>query len=962
MGVRLNLLFKLISPLVVCLLFLCSADALQCIETEREALIAFKQGLTDPSKRLSSWVGEECCNWAGIICDNRTAHVTSINLSNPLRSRDTVFIEDFDGKSCLGGNISSSLLQLEFLNYLDLSLNYFRGIPIPPFFGMLKNLRYLNLASASFAGEIPPQLGNLTRLQYLDLNAYSDVQLTAKSLHWLSGLSSLDYLNLGSVMLYNTSRDWLQTINKLPSLLELHLPGCDIEDSDLDLALVNFTSLRILNMSTNFFRTSFPTWVANLTSLEILDLSLNELTAPIPGSFCNLQILDLSGNEFNITLHEFLGAFNGCPTNRLVSLDLRFTKMGGELPQELGLLTNLQKLDLSANFFWGSIPTSIGNLLSLKTLDLSENEMNGTIPESLGQLFELVELNLELNKWSGTLTETHLKNLTRLESIKLENTDSTLSLVFNVTYDWFPPFMLKSVHIENCMVGPAFAAWLQSQDLLTFVVLKNTGISDMIPTEWFATVASQATYLDLSENQIRGELPHHLVSPNLTLIDLSSNRFEGPVPVWSTNANLLDLRDNLFSGSIPENLGELMPSLLELDLSGNLLNGSIPTSICQMMNLSVLSLRGNRFSGQLPDCWNNLQKLWALDASNNNISGEIPESMGNLRSIHALLLSNNDLQGEIPTVLRTCSALMILDLGGNRLSGNVPAWMGESLSSLLILLLGSNFLTGNIPPELCSLAYIHFLDLSHNNISGNIPSCINELQALANGSYDIFHDVQRRFGISYDGHVVVRTKGRELEYSRTVVFVNGMDLSGNHLSGEIPDKISTLYFLGILNLSRNDLSGSIPKHIGNIRWLETLDLSHNHLSGPIPQSLSSLTSLAHLNLSYNNLTGRIPSGSQLQTLKDSSIYMVNPLLCGVPLLTKCPGDRTSTSSKPTVSVEEEKEEVDSHDKLWFYVSVIVGFVVGFWGFCGPLLVKSSWRYAYFKFLDNTNQRISVMIS
>lgn len=197
----------------------------------------------------------------------------------------------------------------------------------------------------------------------------------------------------------------MQTINKLPSLLELHLPGCDIEDTDLHLSVVNFTSLRTLNMSTNFFRTSFPTWVANLTSLETLDLSLNELTAPVIASFCNLQILDLSGNEFNITLHEFLGAFTGCPTNRLVSLDLRFSEMGGELPQELGLLTNLQKLDLSANFFWGYIPTSIGNLLSLKTLDLSDNGMNGTIPESLGQLSELVELNLELNNWSGTVTK-----------------------------------------------------------------------------------------------------------------------------------------------------------------------------------------------------------------------------------------------------------------------------------------------------------------------------------------------------------------------------------------------------------------------------------------------------------------------------------------------------------------------------------------------------------------------------
>lgn len=31
-----------------------------CMKKEREALVRFKQGLEDPSGRLSSWIGEEC--------------------------------------------------------------------------------------------------------------------------------------------------------------------------------------------------------------------------------------------------------------------------------------------------------------------------------------------------------------------------------------------------------------------------------------------------------------------------------------------------------------------------------------------------------------------------------------------------------------------------------------------------------------------------------------------------------------------------------------------------------------------------------------------------------------------------------------------------------------------------------------------------------------------------------------
>ena len=93
-----------------------------CIEEERKALLEFKHGLYDPSGRLSSWIGADCCKWTGVDCNNRTGNVVKVDL------RDRGFF-------LLGGEISGSLLDLKHLTYLDLSLNDFQGIPIPNFLG-----------------------------------------------------------------------------------------------------------------------------------------------------------------------------------------------------------------------------------------------------------------------------------------------------------------------------------------------------------------------------------------------------------------------------------------------------------------------------------------------------------------------------------------------------------------------------------------------------------------------------------------------------------------------------------------------------------------------------------------------------------------------------------------------------------------------------------------------------------
>ncbi|GLT69558.1 hypothetical protein SLA2020_417000 [Shorea laevis] len=143
--------------------------------------------------------------------------------------------------------------------------------------------------------------------------------------------------------------------------------------------------------------------------------------------------------------------------------------------------------------------------------------------------------------------------------------------------------------------------------------------------------------------------------------------------------------------------------------------------------------------------------------------------------------------------------------------------------------------------------------------------------------------------------------------------------------------------------------------------LESLDLSMNELYGPIPESLSSLNFLSHLNLSFNNLSGKIPNGNQLQTLDDSSIYEGNSLLCGPPLSTKCSEDETKPRVTPNGGNRVANENGREIESFSFYISMAAGFIVGFWGVCGTLIIKTSWRQAYFRSFDNLKDKIVVFV-
>lgn len=108
-------------------------------------------------------------------------------------------------------------------------------------------------------------------------------------------------------------------------------------------------------------------------------------------------------NDRNWLTDEPLETWHGVSTNfgRVTGLTLFSNGLKGELPPELGGLSNLTELYLGNNQLTGEIPPELGNLTNLISLDLIRNQLEGEVPRDLFNLESLEMLDVSLNQVSG---------------------------------------------------------------------------------------------------------------------------------------------------------------------------------------------------------------------------------------------------------------------------------------------------------------------------------------------------------------------------------------------------------------------------------------------------------------------------------------------------------------------------------------------------------------------------------
>ncbi|VVA27162.1 PREDICTED: LRR receptor [Prunus dulcis] len=509
------------------------------------------------------------------------------------------------------------------------------------------------------------------------------------------------------------------------------------------------------------------------------------------------------------------------------------------------------------------------------------------------------------------------------------------------------------VHVDLSRNNPnsSIFQWLSGThtNLVDLDLSRNNFNGSLIPDD-FRNMSSLA-YLTLSVSRLTGGIPNSFAKLcRLRELHLGNNSLSGQLSdiivilsICAQNTiEYLDISDNHgIMGSVPENIGQ-MSKLEGIDFSGNSLEGNqIRGTIGNLRSEfpPKLNVSWNKLEGPIPST---LLEATFLDLSHNKFSVAAASFLGTTKDSNLAFLdfSSNHIFGELPDCWIHFKKLVFLDLSNNSLSGKIPTTMGY-LFSIETLRLNNNGFVGELPSQLKNCRDLTLFNLAENKLSGSIPEWLGGDSARIT-----FYEV-------YDDEASLIWKGLRAEFKSNLGLLKTIDLSSNKLIGEIPSEITYLLGLIFLNLSRNQLTGQIPSRIGNWQELESLDLSRNQINGIIPTSLSRIASLGKLDLSQNNLFGKIPIGTQLQSFDYA--YGGNPLLFGAPLPKTCSEEEKGPGQPVLVNQ-------DSQDGLitqGYYMSMGLGFAVGFWGVCGTLLLNLSCKYTYFNFLTFLNDWLHV---
>ncbi|MFQ6661778.1 hypothetical protein Gotur_029812, partial [Gossypium turneri] len=152
--------------------------------------------------------------------------------------------------------------------------------------------------------------------------------------------------------------------------------------------------------------------------------------------------------------------------------------------------------------------------------------------------------------------------------------------------------------------------------------------------------------------------------------------------------------------------------------------------------------------------------------------------------------------------------------------------------------------TGQIPTSIFNISSLKTTDLSNNSLSSSLPNDMCQHLPKLEGLYLSWNELSGNipFGMGKCNNLKI------------------LSLSCNQFMGIIPGSIGNLTRLQELYLGFNNLEGQILEEIGNLLSLEMLNIKAiKGLTGQIPTSIFNISSLKTIELSNNSLSGSLPN-------------------------------------------------------------------------------------------------------